>query len=289
MPSGQNGYVRKYKADGTADGNFFVGGLHHSIAVDNKTGNVLVDAYDYDESGGATVPYPTQPASQDPAMAVAAENGYGCFVQPANNSASCYNLVGGDIGAPVVTASNLGTTPMAIAMALFGTETDAFVVSIDGTPSLYKVRASDATVEGSALPLPGVTPISTVQNTNPFAGGWQVIVFDSGPASGTVAVLSTYDHLLLFVNATTLTVTKQVVLTDTPFRIAADVTHGAVIVAYANPANVTTTFASVDVASGTVTPLLNTSSLLSVGLAVNSNGTNLYSAQRNQIEVKQNQ
>ena len=86
-----------------------------------------------------------------------------------------------------------------------------------------------------------------------------------------------------------MTVTKQVVLTDTPFRIAADVTHGAVIVAYANPANGTTTYASVDVASGTVTPLLNTSSLLSVGLAVSSDGTNLYSAQRNQIEVKPNQ
>ena len=91
------------------------------------------------------------------------------------------------------------------------------------------------------------------------------------------------------VNANTLKVTQRVVLTGTPFRITADITHGAVIVAYANPANGTTTYASVDVASGTVTPLLNTSSLLSVGLAVSSHGTNLYSAQRNQIEVKPNQ
>ena len=289
MPPGQNGYVRKYKADGTADGSFFEGSPSHSIAVDNKTGNVLVDGGDYDENGGPTVPYPTQPASQDPVMALAAENGYGCFVQPANNSASCYNLVGGDMGAPLVTASNLGTTLVAIAMGVFGTETDAFVVSIAGTPSLYKVRASDAKVEGAALPLPGITPLSTVQSANPTAGGWQVVAFDSGPASGTVAVLSTYDQLLLFVNANTWTVTEKVVLTDTPFRITTDVTHGAVIVAYANPANATTTYASVDVASGTVTPLLNTSTLLSVGLAVSSDGTKLYSLQRDQIEVKQNQ
>lgn len=79
------------------------------------------------------------------------------------------------------------------------------------------------------------------------------------------------------------------VLTGTPFRITADVTHGAVIVAYADLANATTTYTSVNASSGTVTPPLNTSSLLSVGLAVSSDGTNLYSAQRNQIEVKPNQ
>ena len=295
MPAGQNGYVRKYKADGTAESSCYIGALRHSIAVDDKTGLFVVDGDAFDSSAQnngvgcdmSFTPY-AQNLPSGPIMATAARNGYTCFTQPSNNAAYCYPLTGGLGPTPFVTASNLGNMPEEIAMGLFGTETDAFVVSVDGTPSLYKVRASDGKVEGS-LPLPGVTPISTVQATDSVAGGWQVVVFDSGPASGTVAVLSTYDHLLLLVNATTLTVTNQVVLTDTPFRIAADVTHGAVIVAYANLQNVTTTYASVDAASGTATPLLNTSSLLSVGLAVSSDGTNIYSSQRNQIEVKQNQ
>jgi hypothetical protein len=82
---------------------------------------------------------------------------------------------------------------------------------------------------------------------------------------------------------------KSVKLSGTPFRIAADTTHGAVIVAYADPESMTTTYASVDALSGTVTPLTSTSSLLSVGLVISSNGTKLYSSQRNQMDVELNQ
>jgi len=297
-PSGQNGYVRKYKADGTADGKFFVGALFHSIAVDGTTGNVLVDADDYDEDGGTTVPLATQLASLDQGGAVAAENGYGCFTQPDNNSASCYDLVGGLVAAPVCTASNLGNYPDPIAMGTFGTETDAFVVSLNDapTPLLHMVRASDAyTGEEPALALKGITPMSQVQAANSSAGGVQVVVFDSGPASGIIAVLSTYDNLLLLVDKSTWKITASVKVTGmsgvsgTPFRIVADTADGAVIVAYANPASATTTYSSVSAASGTVTPLTSSSSLLSVGLAVSSDGTKLYSGQRNQLQVENNQ
>jgi hypothetical protein len=284
--SAQNGYVRKYKADGTADGSFLVG-AHKSIAVDDKTGNVLVDGGDFDENGAQTVPG----VASAPAGAVsgnAADNGYGCVAQPSNNSASCYDLVGGNIIVPLATATGLGNHPESIAMGTFGVETDAFVVSVDGTPSLYKVRASDAyTGEEPALALPGITPMSSLPNV--VTGGWQVVVFDSGSASGTAAVLSTYDHLLVLVNTSTWTVTKSVSLSGTPFRIATDVANGRIIVAYANPANATTTYDAVDALSGVVTPLSSTSSLLSVGLVVSSDGTKLYSSQRNQLEVKQAQ
>jgi hypothetical protein len=259
--------------------------------VDDKTGNVLVGGYDYDENGGATVPVPENPPSSTaPVMAVATDNGYGCLVQSANNSVSCYDLIGGDIVVSPVNALNLGSYPEAIAMGTFGAETDAFVVSENGTPSLYEVRAADAyTGEEPALPLPGVTPLSTVQTASFIAGGWQVIVFDSGPASGTIAVLSTYDRLLLLVNESTWTVTKSVKLSGTPFRIATDMANGTVIIAYANPASVTTTYASVDALSGTETPLTSKSSLLSVGLVISSDGTKLYSSQRNQMDVELNQ
>jgi hypothetical protein len=226
-------------------------------------------------------------------MAVAAKNGSAGLVQPANNSASFYDMTAGVNSQPtVVTASNLGNHPEEIGIGVFGGETDAFVVSLNDTPSplLHQVRASDAyTGEEPALALTGITPLSTVQAANAVAGGWQIAVFDSGPASGTIAVLSTYDKLLLLINKSTWKITDSVKLSGTPFRIAMDVTNGKVIVAYANPASVTTTYAAVDASSGTVTPLTSTSSLLSVGLAVSADGTKIDSSQRNQMDVEPNQ
>ncbi len=297
-PSGQNGYVRKYKADGTAESNCYIGALLHSIAVDDVTGFFIVDGVAYDASaqnGGAGscdrsyTPY-AQNLPSGTIMATAAKNGFTCFTQPSNNAAYCFDLTGGQGATPFVTASNLGNDPEPIAMGTFGTETDAFVLSVNDTPSplLHKVRASDAyTGEEPALPLPGITPASAVQAANVTAGGWQVIVFDSGPASGTIAVLSTYDQLLVLVNESTWTVTQSVKLSGIPFRIVADDVNGRVLVAYANPVNATTAYAWVDAASGAVTPLTSTSPLLSVGLGFD--GTNIVSSQRSQIGLVPNQ
>ncbi len=301
-PTGQNGYARKYKADGTADGSCYLGALVHSIAFDNKTNYMIIDGHPLYPSGpnfGTTnggscdftdVPNP-QGIPSGVVLASAADNGYAGFVQPANNSASFYDMTGGTGSQPVVvTASNLGNYPEPIAMGTFGTETDAFVLSVNDTPSplLHKVRAADAyTGEEPALPLPGITPASAVQAANVTAGGWQVIVFDSGPASGTIAVLSTYDQLLVLVNGSTWTVTQSVKLSGIPFRIVADDANGRVLVAYANPANATTAYAWVGAASGAVTPLTSTSPLLSVGLGFD--GTNIVSSQRSQIGLVPNQ
>jgi hypothetical protein len=286
--SAQNGYIRKYKADGTVDGSFLVGAICHSIAVDGKTGVVVIDGGTIKQDGTPTNIIPAG-GSSGAVMAVAADNGYVGLVQSTNNSASFYDVTGGSGSTPtVVTATGLGNHPAAIAMATIGVETDAYVVSVNGTPSLYKVRASDAyTGEEPALALPGITPMSSMPNV--VTGGWQVVVFDSGSGLGTAAVLSTYDHLLVLVNTSTWAVTKSVSLSGTPFRIATDTANGRIIVAYANPANATTTYDAVDALSGVVTPLSSTSSLLSVGLVVSSDGTKLYSSQRNQLEVKQAQ
>jgi hypothetical protein len=224
-------------------------------------------------------------------MATAAENGYTCFTQPSNNAGYCYDLTGGLQQVPLATASNLGNTPWPLAMGTFGTETDAFVVSLNDTPAplLHLVRASDAYVgEEQPLALTGITPESAVVAANLVAGGMQVAVFDSGPASGIIVVLSTFDQRLVFVNKGAWAITQSVQLSGTPFRIVADTTNGNVIVAFANPASVTTTYSSVNALTGTVTPLTATSPLLSVGLAVSSDGTKLYSGQRNQLGVMPN-
>lgn len=300
--AGQNGYVREY-SNGVESGSCFIGALIHSVAFDSTTSILIADGVPYYPSGpnfgttnGGTCDFSDVPAPQGfpsgMVMGSAADNGYAGFTQPTNNSASFYNLTGGKNSQPtVVTASGLGNYPEPIVMATYGPETDAFVVSVNDSPcALHKVRVADAyTGEESALPLPSCTSMSAVQAANPVAGGWQIVAFDDGPASGTIVVLSAYDQTLWFVNESAWTITKSVKLSGVPFRIAEDVTHGAVIVAYVDIANAMTTYASVSVPSGVVTPLTSTSNLLSVGLVVSTDGTKIDSAQRNQIQVLPNQ
>jgi hypothetical protein len=217
--------------------------------------------------------------------AVAADNGYAGMVQPANNSASFFDMTGGTNSQPTVyTATGLGTTPWAIAMRELNGVEKAFVASADGTPSLYQVKVSNGTVQGPALVLTGVTPLSTVVAANLLAGGLYVVVLDSGPASGTVAVLSTYDQLLLLVDVNTWTITQSVKLSGTPFRITTDVAGGRVLVAFADPVNVQTTFAWVDALTGEATPSSVKSSLLSVGNYYD--GKSIVSAMRDQIDLQ---
>jgi hypothetical protein len=288
-----NGIVHIYNSSGVQTNQCNVG-VWNSIAVDNKTSYMLINENVYNMSGSGCgfngAPILNLPVNQQ-VIAVAADNGYAGLVQTSNNSASFYDLTGGANSQPTAATTQsgaLGTEPVAIAMGTFGTETDAFVLSVGGTPSLYQVNASNANAgEQPALTLPGVTPISAMPNY--YTGGWHVAVFDSGPAEGTIAVLSTYDQLLLLVNKSTWTVAQSVALSGTPFRIAANTADGTVIVAYANPSNLTTTYASVDALTGAVTPLINTSSLLSVGLGVSADGTELYSGQRSQLSVIPNQ
>ncbi len=302
-----NGIVRTYNAGGTQTNQCFVA-TQYSMAVDNKTPYMLIDESIYNSTGpnsGTSCDYGDAPNPQGmPSGTVnanAADNGYAGFVQTANNSASFYDMTGGTGSQPTVyTASNLGTEPVTIAMGTYGGETDAFVLSVGGTNAvLNDIRASDAYVKEKPLTLSGITPIGTVQATNYTTGGWQIIAFEgTSPASGTIAVLSTYDNLLVLVDEATWTVTASIPLTadakgnpigGTPFRIAADAPAGTVIVAYANPSAVTTTYASVDAVAGTKpVPLTATSTLLSVGLGISSDGTTIYSSQRNQLQILQN-
>jgi L-alanine-DL-glutamate epimerase-like enolase superfamily enzyme len=153
------------------------------------------------------------------------------------------------------------------------------VANVSGTVSV--------TPRGSPLVLTGFTPASQLAGTT--NGGWQVAAISSGPAAGNGAVLSAYDKALSIDDLATMTELHRVSLTGIPFRIAADETHGTVIVAYADVDAGLTRYASVDVATGSVTPLTVTSTLLSVGFGVSSDGTKLYSCMRDKCEVLPNQ
>ena len=291
-PAGQNGFVRKHKPNGTADGSFSVGAINHSIAVDEtmSTGAVVVDGFGSDEAGNSFVMlYPNPPSSSALILADAASNGYSCFVQTSNNSVSCYDLTLGDGTEPVVSALNIGDQPWGIDIGVFGSETLAAVYTRNDH-SVHKIRASDAFVEGSPLVIPGIMPSSTVRATTATAGGWFVNVFDSGPAAGIGAVLSAPDNVLVLFNVNTWAVIgSSIKLTGVPFRMAKDATNGKIYIAFADTVNGVTTFASIDPTAAdpasTLTALSKTDSLLCVGLGVDLAGANLYCAQRNQLDL----
>ncbi len=287
---GQNGYIRKYKADGTSDGSFLLPSL--TAAIDDLTGNLLANGGDYDENGDPS--HVTGPASPPSGrvIAEAAKHAYGCFLQPlSNNNLSCYPLTGGGGLAPIQTAKDLGVQPISLDMGVLGTETDAFVLSRNATPTLWKINVSGGTVVTLSQSIPGITPYTTLYANNPIVGGWHVGVFDSGPAAGTVAVLSTADNLLTFLNTSTMAITKQVTLPGIPFRIAVDKTNGKLIVAFVDQTNVRTSFAAVDPTTGASTTLTSVTpaGLLAVGLQVSADGKSIYACQRTQCVVLANQ
>jgi hypothetical protein len=112
----------------------------------------------------------------------------------------------------------------------------------------------------------------------------QVVVFDNGPASGTAAVLSMYDQLLLLVDVNGWAVTKSILLSGVPFRITTDVANGNVLVEYADPTDKVSTYAWVDASSGGITSSSLTSPLLGVG--VYYDGTNIIPAMRDQPSLQ---
>ncbi len=281
---------------GSSDGTINTGG-DTGIAVDDKTGYVVLSGNAgttinellwFDQSGnlqGASA------SNGEVVVAAAAKNGIGCTTQPAAGLLSCVDLTQ---FSPPMTSVAAGTEPWSLAMVTLGSgttaETDAIVYSRESTEirrySVANVNGTIGITLQGALTLSGITPESQIPVQD---GGWQLVAFGSGPAAGTAAFLSQYDKTLVFVNLASMTEIGRVALQGVPFRIAADETHGTVVVAFADVPAGLTRFAKVDVATGTVTNLTATSNLLSVGLLVSADGANIYAAMRDQLQVLPNQ
>jgi hypothetical protein len=290
LPSGQNGFVRKFRSDGVADGSFFVGALYHNLALDEVDGLVFLptgfglSAFDVNGTpkGGAT--------NSKKVMAVAANSGIVCVTQPDDGLLTCF--LGSQVltGNPTMTSVVAGNQPWSLAMVNVGAETDAVVYSRESTElRRYKVENVGGTINFTlmgALTLVGLTPASQL---TPLVGGWQLVAFGSGPANGTAALLSAADNTLVFVDLAAMTELRRVTLQGVPSRIAADETHGTVVVAFADAPAGLPRFAKVDAATAIVTNLNATSDLLSVGLLVSADGQNIYVAMRDQLQVIPNQ
>jgi hypothetical protein len=291
-PTGQNGFVRVFDANGSANTSFLVGALANGIAFDDLTGQVLVSypggsVAIYDPATGTAVN--SAGVTPGPVMGVAAKNGLGCATQPAQNFLSCF-VVSLALFNPPIAAVAAGTQPWTSAMLTLGSETDALVYSRESTEiRRYSVLDLDdktqITLQG-ALTVSGITRASQLQGAN---GGWQIVAFGSGLASRTAAFLSQTDGILVFVDLNTMMELRRVTLQGIPLRIAPDATHGTVIVAFADVNAGLMRFAKVDVATATLTSLNATSSLLAVGLAVSADGTSILAAMRDQLAVLTNQ
>ena len=135
-----------------------------------------------------------------------------------------------------------------------------------------------------SLTLVGLTEASQLPSA---AGGWQLAVFDSGPAAGIAALLHQYDKVVVSVDLATGQEIRRVDLSGyNPFRIVADNANGALIVADVEAG--LTRFLRVDVATGVVTELQATTDLLAVGLAISADGSKIYAAMRDQFQILSN-
>jgi len=305
LPNGQNGFARIFNLDGTANGSFQVGAkdaLPNGIAFDDSTGLVLVTypsnqvaLYDSTSTppGMLFTTAGVMPGSATVAVATTLDNfnnPIACTTQPAVGMLSCF-VVPSDPVPPAFTSAPAGTAPWSLAMTTLGGKADAIVYDREGTQLLgFSVIApkgqQPVITPAGTLTLSGITPASQLTGMN---GGWQLVAFGSGIASGTAAFLSQFDQVLVFVDLSTMTELRRVALQAIPLRIAGDETHGAVIVAFADVNSGLTQFATVDVATGTVRKLGATSPLLTVGLLVSADGTTIHGAMRDQASVLNNQ
>ncbi|MGA3098682.1 MAG: hypothetical protein ABSF25_19685 [Bryobacteraceae bacterium] len=275
-----NGFVRKFKADGTADGSFWVGALLLGIAADDKTGDVTI-GFGASDANGNIIGTPANDNNPATGMGIAAKSGQVCITRPSGNIVSCFAI--GQNSAQIYSAT-VGIQPWSVTMVKPASELDAIVYS-RGDTALWKVSVPDMTVRGSVT-LSGITPVTSNPGT---VGGWQVA---SGSLGNTAVVLAQADEQLAFVDIGTMSVTTQVSLKTLlgtgnvhPFRVALDEPHGKALVAVADTDAGLTRFVSVDAASGAMATIAATSTLLSVGFGVSADGATLYSCERAACEA----
>ncbi|MFZ0306035.1 MAG: hypothetical protein WAL75_25340 [Terracidiphilus sp.] len=215
----------------------------------------------------------------DKPLGIDALNKIGCVSQDIDGAVGSIDLSGTTF--PTQSAA-LGQVPWAVQMTSLTSGVTNCVVFDAGNLNLSVLTMPSLTVNKSVT-LAGLTPIPKA-GTSPV-GGWQLAVFNSGPAAGTAAVLSQADDVVVFVNLSTGQEIRRVTLSGSPIRIATDSTHGNLIVAVADTDHRQTTFQSIGVSTGAVETLQATSPLLVTGLGVSQDGSNLFVGMRLQYAV----
>jgi hypothetical protein len=291
---GANGYIRKFtvfNGVATATGSFLIG-LEANNPVDNKTG-YDVGGTSTDNTNGTIVSLAASDGETGTIAGQDANNGLSCFTtpngSPTANLLSCFTV--GVKNAQLYDVT-LGTEPWTVALATLSGTTNAYTYSRKGSVMVWKNSATTASLIGSYAPV-GFTDFAAIPSGS-YGGGWEIVVFQNqgDPLSGTMAILSNYDKILIFVNAVTMAqIGQPIALTGNPFRIAKDETNGKVVIEFAdltNPANPKSTFASVTPSATTPVTYDSTSPNLGAGFAVSPDGKYLYVCQRASCDVQPN-
>ena len=267
------------------------------IAVDEKTGNVLestwanliTDVFVFDSSlnllGGVAA------SDKNPVGAVGAGSGHGCISIPNDGALSIFPFIFPTVGSiQIITppGPKTGSSPGPISMTTIGGQPTCIVYDLtDQTISEVQVAETLAIPSMQLLrtfPLSNLMTYSqAVHSSN--TPGWQLVAFKSGPALGTAALLSEADNQLVFVDLNKGQEIRRVTISGLPFNLAVDNTNGLAIVALANPSMGVSQFERVDPASGTITSIQSTSTLLATGIAVSDDGTSLFVANNGQFQT----
>lgn len=273
----------------------------NGYAQDDKAGNILVSTY-ANIGGNVAILDPSLNflgfASTDlrsTVAGVAAGSGFGCVSVPGDGGVSIFPVTSplafpqsGTQEVSIPPGTKTGTSPGPVAMS-----------TLNGQPACIVYDTSDLTLSTvqvtTVLGSPETQLLGTIQVPNLLTAnqahqqstrpGWQLATFNSGPSQGASALLSDADNAVVFDDLSGGQEIRRVSLSGIPFDIVPDDALGVAIVANADPSAGVTRFQTIDPATGTVTTLPITTSFLATGMAVSSDGTKLFVANRDQFQT----
>ncbi len=298
-----NGLVHEFSGALLSKGDPLMGQFYNSIAVDDWT--YLVDLDGSFWSLIANLKTPLWQMSNNASVNITSTSsarGNACGVYQIANASSGTLLCTVAENAATTTTSAAATVPWPWGVAISvtansnGTYANNAMVYARSDSSLLRYVISAGTTGQTVLTAYSGTLLSplikSIGTTSAgTGGGWWLVPFNSGSATGKVAVLSRPDKALAIVDIASITTTQSVTFIGDPIRIAANPALGTAIVAFADPlatGGSVTRFASVNMATGAVTALTSTSTLLATGLGVSPDGATIYSCSRATCEAVAN-
>jgi hypothetical protein len=274
-------------SSGNTVGNFGEA-LVSSLAVDDTTGYIATTeptGFDFiDPSTGNFLPIGG--GNGQLALAVSAKGGYMCGSQDQAGQIVSLQLVpnNGTL-VPLI----VGNTPWQTAMLTLNNQLVCTVFNIGDlvfTVAPIPIPATPAPLW--TLTVAGLTPLSQIPTANSGGqivpnGGWPLIVSQSASKA---AILSRYDRKVAIID---LLAKTQMLVNGAPtvdlsphlgggiiLRMAVDDTHQRAVISLAQTATETSTFLSMDLNTGAVSPMSATTPFYATDLRVSADGTTLY-------------
>ena len=291
-----DGIVRRFSRSDGSHVDLNVGGDNGGIATDcNPDGstNFVLIAQDnggiawYDKNGNGA--NGGVAGDGNPITGIAANNHVACTIEPIVHEVWCTKLV---VGASVQKFSPAIGTPEALSMTSGCGGNTLFVLDAQGDGTnlvLYSfVVGADGTLSGEkSVTLPGFTAEShfTQAEINNFVN-WQVAASQTSCTAAVMAPVlnaatGTVSFSLAIVNGTTMTETtpSPVALPSGSFLISEDDVHSATLVYVADvsgTAGVSRMWSRPNTASGALTQLSSTTSILDAGPILSPDGNTIY-------------